>query len=71
MNRLIDVKKEFKKFLYWGYNRHEAAIRTIDTVFPVMQAPFLHLDKYEDPSHVYDGDYVLFFDDLTIYKKVS
>ena len=63
MSTLERVKAEFDLRREQGYNKYDAADRAVEKVFDgVAIKPHIHKDNYEDASHVFYGNQVLFFD---------
>jgi cell fate (sporulation/competence/biofilm development) regulator YmcA (YheA/YmcA/DUF963 family) len=62
MTKLEELNKEFKKYRDWGYNQYESAERAVNEVFAGINVkPHIYQDKYEDASHVFFENQVLFF----------
>lgn len=69
LSKLEKLKKEFDKFNMWGYNSYESAERAVKSTFVGMNVtPHIYRDEYEDASHLFFEDEVLFFNN-SIYKK--
>jgi hypothetical protein len=55
------IQKEYKKFLEWGYNRLESIEKALDETIKGHK-PYIYKDNYEDFSHVFHEDKVMFVD---------
>lgn len=71
MEEIEKLQREYKKHISWGYNRINAiqeAVNSVSWKSPVN--PHIYKDEYEDFSHVFYKEYVL-FNDGDLYKRIK
>ena len=69
-NTLRLVRNEYLRIVNGGAGINDAVEKAIKNVFTgEFTPPYINLDKFGDVSHIFYGDYVLFFATGLIYKK--
>ena len=69
MEKLKELREQYKNFIKYGYNNREAAERAVNNTFINKTIkPYIYKDEYQDPSHLFFNNQVFFFDG-DIYKK--
>jgi hypothetical protein len=69
MEKLILLVGNFKELRMQGWSSEESAKRAVNNVFSdTLSKPYIHTDKYEEPSHIFFKNYVMFFDG-EIYER--
>ena len=70
----IEILKNFKKMyneslIGSGYSNKLVIAK--DCAYEIMGQlhPYIHSDEYDEPTHMFLGNFVFFFEDMTIYRK--
>jgi hypothetical protein len=69
MKKLLEINQLYIKNKLAGYNCKESSRNAVDEVFGVNHS-YINLNNYEESSHIFHKEYVLFFGN-GIYKKTE
>lgn len=71
MEELLKLKEVYGQLQEQGWPNSGASVKAVKQVFKwKKELPFIHMSKWEKPSHIFYGEYVYFFDTDLIYKAI-